>query len=58
MNEKATNLSKTFVEYPAARRIADTIRSKIDKFRIHLPILHTLCNPGLRERHWKLISKR
>lgn len=32
-------------------------RSKIEKFRVHMPILHTLCNPGLRERHWEMISK-
>ncbi|XP_059095302.1 dynein axonemal heavy chain 3-like [Tigriopus californicus] len=57
MYEKASNLSRTLGEYPAARRIADTIKSKIEKFRIHLPILHTLCNPGLRERHWYLIGQ-
>ena len=22
-----------------------------------MPILHTLCNPGLRERHWQMIGR-
>eukprot|EP00095_Tigriopus_kingsejongensis_P002576 maker-scaffold274_size229011-snap-gene-1.23 protein:Tk02576 transcript:maker-scaffold274_size229011-snap-gene-1.23-mRNA-1 annotation:"hypothetical protein LOTGIDRAFT_210054" len=56
MYESASNLSRTLGEYPAARRIAEAIKSKIEKFRVHLPILHTLCNPGLRDRHWLLIS--
>ena len=57
MFERTTNLSRTFLDYPAARRISETVRAKIEKFRVHLPILHTLCNPGLRERHWKLIGE-
>ncbi len=57
MYEKSASLSRTFLEHhPSARRIAETIKSKIEKFRVHLPVLHTLCNPGLRERHWKLIE--
>ena len=57
MYEKSTTLSRTFMDYPSAKRIADTIRSKIEKFRVHMPILKTLCNPGLRERHWRLIGE-
>jgi dynein heavy chain len=57
MYEKSSTLSRTFLDHhPSARRIAETIRSKIEKFRVHLPVLHTLCNPGLRERHWALIE--
>ena len=57
MYERSTTLSRTFLDYPAARRIADAIRAKIEKFRVHMPILRTLCNPGLRERHWRLIGE-
>ena len=57
MFSTACHLSKTFNDYPAARRISDTVKQKIEKFRTHLPVLHTLCNPGLRERHWKAISE-
>ena len=57
MYSTACQLSKTFNDSPAARRISETVRTKIEKFRTHLPVLHTLCNPGLRERHWKAISE-
>jgi dynein heavy chain len=57
MYTTACGLSKTFIDTPAARRISETIRSKIEKFRTHLPVLHTLCNPGLRQRHWDQISE-
>lgn len=50
MHEKTMHLSRFFLDYPAARRISETVRAKIEKFRVHLPILHTLCNPGLRDR--------
>ena len=56
MYSSACDLSKLFSTTPSARRIADTIRTKIEKFRAHMPILHTLCNPGLRERHWQQIE--
>ena len=52
----ACHLSKIFSTTPTAKRIADTIRTKIEKFKAHMPVLHTLCNPGLRERHWQQIS--
>ncbi|CAG0883772.1 unnamed protein product [Cyprideis torosa] len=50
-------LSKTFSDQPGPRRVADHVRTKIDKFKQHLPVLHTICNPGLRERHWKQMSE-
>ena len=31
-------------------------KQSILKFRTHLPVLHTLCNPGLRNRHWDAIA--
>ena len=57
MYSTACQLSKTFNDSPAARRISETVRTKIEKFRTHLPVLHTLCNPGLRDRHWNAISE-
>jgi dynein heavy chain len=49
-------LSKTFADQPGPRRVADVLRSKIDKFKQHLPVLHCICNPGLRDRHWREVS--
>ena len=42
MYSTACQLSKTFNDSPAARRISETVRTKIEKFRTHLPVLHTL----------------
>ena len=49
-------LEKSFVESPQARAIANTIRLEIEKMREHIPIIQSLCNPGMRERHWERIS--
>ncbi|XP_048576009.1 dynein axonemal heavy chain 3 isoform X2 [Nematostella vectensis] len=50
-------LSKTFGDSPAPRRVAESVRSKIDKFKVHLPLLQVICNPGIRERHWTQMSE-
>lgn len=49
-------LTKTFNDQAGPRRIADNVRGKIDKFKQHLPILSTICNPGIRERHWQRVG--
>ncbi|XP_076804189.1 dynein axonemal heavy chain 3-like isoform X1 [Clavelina lepadiformis] len=52
----AYKLSKSFSDAAGPRRIADSVKTKIDKFKQHLPILTTICNPGIKERHWDQIS--
>jgi len=38
--------------------VADMVRNLVQQFRDqYLELVHALCNPGLRERHWKLISQ-
>ncbi|XP_062847578.1 dynein axonemal heavy chain 3 [Trichomycterus rosablanca] len=49
-------LMKVFGDAAAPRRVADSFRLKIDKFRQHLPVLNTICNPGIKARHWERIS--
>ncbi|XP_076154944.1 dynein axonemal heavy chain 3 [Alosa pseudoharengus] len=49
-------LTKSFSELPAPRRVADSFRIKMDKFKMHLPLLTTICNPGMKDRHWVKIS--
>ena len=49
-------LTKTFSDAPGPRRVADSFKSKIDKFKVHIPLLQIICNPGLRERHWEQVS--
>jgi len=37
--------------------VATKIKTDLDQFKENVPLLHALCNPGLRERHWKEISQ-
>ncbi|RXG59112.1 hypothetical protein Avbf_01111 [Armadillidium vulgare] len=40
-----------------SRRVAEYVKEKIEVFRQYVPILQCICNPGLRERHWKLLGE-
>ena len=37
------------------RSVADRKKGQIDKFKQHLPLLHCICNPGIRDRHWEQV---
>ncbi|XP_033631251.1 dynein heavy chain 3, axonemal-like [Asterias rubens] len=50
-------LSRSFGEQPGPQRIANNVKSKIDKFKVHLPLLGVICNPGIRDRHWERMSE-
>ncbi|KAJ8664277.1 hypothetical protein QAD02_005939 [Eretmocerus hayati] len=50
-------LSRTLAELPAARRIAEMTRGKVDKFKQFLPLLASISNPGLKPRHWLAIGE-
>lgn len=50
-------LEKTFEHVPAPRKVALKVRTKVDEFKEHMPLVMTLFNPGLRERHWQSISE-
>ena len=50
-------LTKTFGDVQGPRRVAENIKNKIDKFKGYLPLLSCICNPGLRDRHWDLVSE-
>lgn len=56
MSQTIHKLIKQLSTNPQAKRIADQIRLKIDKFKIYIPILDAICQQGLNERHWLLIS--
>lgn len=45
-------LAKTLGDNAGAKRIAEMVRSKVEKFRQFLPVLQTVCNKGLQQRHW------
>lgn len=56
MYKSIFKLLKALVTNPYAKRIAEQIRLKIDKFRVYIPILESICRQGLVERHWEQIS--
>ena len=36
--------------------VADEIKSEIEQFRPFLPLIQSLRNPGMRNRHWEKLS--
>jgi dynein heavy chain len=50
-------LQKTFREEPAPLSVVSELRVKLDEFKLNLPLVRALRNPGLRDRHWKKISE-
>lgn len=38
--------------------MASEIRTKIEAFRPFIPLIRGLRNPGMRNRHWELLSER
>uniref|UniRef100_A0A8C3EP34 Dynein axonemal heavy chain 7 n=1 Tax=Corvus moneduloides TaxID=1196302 RepID=A0A8C3EP34_CORMO len=50
-------LSKSFPDVPVPRRMAESMKYKLDKFKQHLPVLSIACNRGMKERHWEQISQ-
>lgn len=45
-------LCKSFPDVPVPRRMAESMKFKLDKFKQHLPVLSIACNRGMKERHW------
>lgn len=41
---------------PIAKRAAEQMRMKIEKFKVYLPVLDSICRHGLEKRHWDKIS--
>jgi dynein heavy chain, axonemal len=45
-------LVKTFSDNPVPKKVAESIKSKLEKFKNNLPLITCLSNPGLNDRHW------
>jgi hypothetical protein len=48
-------LTKTLIDVPAPKRLAENVKLKIEKFKQHIPILNIACNPGMKDRHWQQV---
>ncbi|KAM3838092.1 dynein axonemal heavy chain 1-like [Diretmus argenteus] len=47
---------KQFKDIPECQRVAADICSKIEDFRLYIPLIQSLRNPGMRSRHWQVLS--
>lgn len=50
-------LIKTFAGQVETRAVAETMKGKIEAFRNYVPLLLAICNPGMKKRHWKYVSR-
>jgi len=50
--------SKAIKDNPGCMTIATSIKKEIEQFRPLLPLIIALRNPGMRERHWDLLSEK
>ena len=48
---------KTFNDVPPPRRVAEMIKTRIDKFNKDMPIITALGSKGMRSRHWDAIEE-
>jgi len=52
----ATKMTMIFTKSnPRPWAVAQKILQEIREFNVHVPLVSCLCNPGLKERHWKEI---
>ncbi|XP_071960977.1 dynein axonemal heavy chain 3-like [Antedon mediterranea] len=53
-------LTKIFAhpEFMGPMRAAATIKGKLEKFKINMPLINALCNPGIKQRHWDMMSQK
>ncbi|TRY59872.1 hypothetical protein DNTS_035283 [Danionella cerebrum] len=49
---------KQFKDLPGCQEVALEIRKKIEGFRPFVPLFRGLRNPGMRNRHWEILSER
>lgn len=51
-------LAKTLFDVPGSKRIAEMVRAKVEKFKQFVPVLQTICNPGIQDRHWQQVQQQ
>ena len=37
---------------------ATTMKARLEKFKINMPLINALCNPGIKERHWQMMNEK
>ncbi|XP_058476444.1 dynein axonemal heavy chain 3-like [Solea solea] len=49
-------LNKTFSDFVGPSNVSQSFKKRIGQFKKYLPILTTICNPGIKTHHWEEIS--
>ena len=49
-----TSSSVVYVTGPT--KLVEDVLSELMEFMHHIPLIYICCNPGLKERHWEMIS--
>ncbi|XP_043932324.1 dynein axonemal heavy chain 1 [Protopterus annectens] len=49
---------KQFKDIPGCQLVAQDIRGRIEEFKPYIPLIQGLRNPGMRNRHWELLSEQ
>ncbi|KAI8904079.1 dynein heavy chain and region D6 of dynein motor-domain-containing protein [Gorgonomyces haynaldii] len=57
MYRTSFKLIKVFTDQPTPKKVAETVKNKLEKFKAYLPLITVLRNPGLRDRHWQQMAQ-
>uniref|UniRef100_A0A8C2TLH0 Dynein axonemal heavy chain 1 n=1 Tax=Coturnix japonica TaxID=93934 RepID=A0A8C2TLH0_COTJA len=60
VNESFKTMQKCvrqFKNSPACQGVATEFRDKIEEFKLYVPLIQGLNNPGMGSRHWKMLSE-
>ena len=49
-------LGKMLTGLPGPLKVVNYVKEKIDGFKAHLPLISAMLNPGMRDRHWKVVA--
>lgn len=50
-------LFRAFSNLPGPQIVAKTYEQKVEQFKAHLPVLRTISNRGIKDRHWQQVTQ-
>ena len=50
-------MGKSLAGLEGPLKVVAHVKQKLDEFKTHLPLMHAMLNPGMRERHWKKVAE-
>lgn len=57
LHKNIQKVIKNLANNREARRVAEKYRTKINQFKMYTPILEVICQKGMTDQHWMMISK-